>query len=47
MKVLIADDHTIVREGLKKILSNVPEVESVEEAENGQEVLDKVTKAKI
>ena len=47
MKVLIADDHTIVREGLKKILSNVPEVESVEEAENGQEVLDKVTKAKF
>ena len=47
MKVLIADDHTIVREGLKKILSNVPEVESIEEAGNGQEVMDKVATAKF
>ena len=47
MKVLIADDHTIVREGLKKILSNVPEVESIEEAGNGQEVINMVAKTKF
>ena len=47
MKVLIADDYTIVREGLKKILSNVPEIESIEEAGNGQEVLKKVAKDKF
>ncbi|MBL7128118.1 MAG: response regulator transcription factor [Ignavibacteria bacterium] len=47
MKVLIADDHTIVREGLKKILSSLPEIESVEEAGNGQEVINMVAEAKF
>lgn len=47
MKVLIADDHTIIREGLKKILSNLPEVELIEEAGNGLEVMNMVAKAKF
>ena len=46
MKILIADDQIIIREGLKQILSRLPEVESVDEAANGQEVMRKVSKKK-
>ncbi len=42
MKILIADDHTIVREGLKYIISDIPDVEFVDEASNGFEVIEKV-----
>lgn len=38
-KILIADDHAIVREGLKQILSAHPDIQVVGEAQNGQEVL--------
>ena len=40
MKLVIADDHRIVREGLRWMLSNEPEIEIVGEAENGQDLLD-------
>ncbi|MEW6001110.1 MAG: response regulator transcription factor [Nitrospirota bacterium] len=43
-KVLIADDHTIVREGLKQILAETPDIVVTGEASNGQEVLNKVWK---
>src|SRR5688500_5763808 len=33
--VLIADDHMIVREGLKHLLETAPEIEVVGEADNG------------
>lgn len=39
MKILIADDHTIVREGLKQIISGLAEVSKVDEAENGFDVI--------
>ncbi len=39
-KILIADDHPIVRRGLKQILADVPEVGTVGEAHNSQELLD-------
>ncbi len=42
IKVLIADDHTIVREGLKQILSEPSDIVVVDEAKDGQEVLSKV-----
>lgn len=41
-KVLIADDHAVVRRGLKQIITEEPEFEVVGEASNGQEVLDLV-----
>lgn len=41
-KILIADDHPILREGLKRILSGSGEKFQIDEAENGQEALDKV-----
>jgi DNA-binding NarL/FixJ family response regulator len=43
IKVLIADDHTLVRKGLKEILSETSDIVVADEASNGQEVLDKVS----
>src|SRR5690349_8814644 len=42
IKVLLADDHTIVRNGIRSLLESYPEVEIVGEAENGSEALQKV-----
>lgn len=42
IKILIADDHAIVREGLKQILAETPDMVVADEASNGQEVLNKV-----
>ena len=39
-KIILADDHTIVRSGLKDILARVPEFELIGEANNGNEVLE-------
>jgi two-component system invasion response regulator UvrY len=42
IKILIADDHRIVREGLKQILAETPDMVVADEANNAQEVLKKV-----
>ncbi|KAF0142545.1 MAG: DNA-binding response regulator [Stygiobacter sp. RIFOXYC12_FULL_38_8] len=42
MNVLIADDHSIVREGLKQIVMKMDEVSNVEEARDGHEALTKI-----
>lgn len=42
LKVLIADDHPIVREGLKRLIQDEFPSAVVEEAEKGQDVLDKL-----
>ena len=42
LRVLIADDHPIVRQGLKQIIAETPDMIIVEEASNGLEVLSKV-----
>lgn len=47
IKVLIADDHAVVRQGLKHIISRDPDIEVVGEAENGNEVLEKVKELDI
>jgi DNA-binding NarL/FixJ family response regulator len=39
-RILIADDHAIVREGLKKVLDAKPDLEVVAEAENGAEAVE-------
>ena len=41
IKVLIADDHTLFRKGIIKILSDLPRVFVVGEAENGEELVKK------
>ena len=42
IRVLLGDDHRIVREGLKQVLADAPEVQVVAEAASGPEVLDRV-----
>lgn len=42
IKVLVADDHAVVRQGIKQILSKTPDLSVIDEAENGTEVLEKV-----
>ncbi len=42
IRVLIADDHAVVRRGLKQILADTQEMVVAGEAANGQEVLDLV-----
>ncbi len=39
IKVLLADDHAVVRQGLKQILTEIPEVGTVGEAPTGEEAL--------
>ena len=39
VKILLGDDHRIVREGLKLVLADAPEIEVVAEAETGADVL--------
>ena len=46
IRVIIADDHTIVREGIRMILNRVPEVTVVAEASNGREAVALVNELK-
>ncbi|MBK7105756.1 MAG: response regulator transcription factor [Ignavibacteriae bacterium] len=41
MNILIADDHAIVRKGLKQIVSSLPQINLIDEVENGKQVIDK------
>ncbi|MBL7164879.1 MAG: response regulator transcription factor [Dehalococcoidales bacterium] len=40
-KILIADDHGVVREGLKRIIAKAPDLVVAGEAETGEETLEK------
>lgn len=42
MRVLICDDHKIVRDGLKQIILQIEKVTSIEEANDGFEAIEKV-----
>lgn len=42
LRVLIGDDHRIVREGLKQVLADAPDVAVLAEAQTGPEVLARV-----
>jgi two-component system, NarL family, invasion response regulator UvrY len=46
MKILIADDHMVVREGLKQVLRNLNKITLIDEAGNGLEALAKIQKCK-
>jgi PAS domain S-box-containing protein len=39
-RVLIADDHTMVRQGLRSVLEGFPDIDVIGEASNGQEAID-------
>jgi two-component system, NarL family, invasion response regulator UvrY len=47
ISVLIADDHTVVRQGLKQILSSDAQLRVVGEAANGDEVLSLVKSLRV
>lgn len=40
MRILIADDHILVREGLHTLLDALPDIEIIGEAANGQEAVE-------
>lgn len=46
IRVLIADDHALLREGLRKILEMEPDLEIVGEAADGAEAVDKAARLK-
>jgi DNA-binding NarL/FixJ family response regulator len=46
-RILIADDHAIVRSGLKKVLDAKPDVEVVAEAKDGAEAVEKALKEDV
>jgi NarL family two-component system response regulator LiaR len=41
IRILIADDHPIVREGLRALIHSAPDLELVGEATNGEEAIEK------
>lgn len=43
IRVLLVDDHTMFREGVRVLLSDYEDIEVVGEAANGREAIDKVT----
>ncbi|MFH2058850.1 MAG: response regulator transcription factor [Pseudomonadota bacterium] len=46
IKVLLADDHSIVREGLRRVLEDSNEIEVIAEAADGETALDEALKKK-
>lgn len=42
IKVLIVDDHTLVRDGIRTLLGLVADIEVVGEAKNGKDALEKI-----
>lgn len=42
IRILIVDDHSVVRQGIKSLLSNYPEFQVIGEAENGTAALTKL-----
>lgn len=46
IKIVIADDHPFIREGIKKVVNSNTDLEVIGEAENGNELLDILEKKK-
>lgn len=47
LKILIVDDHTLFRKGLKEILLDTPYIEECKEAKSGREAIDILSKEKF
>ena len=43
-KLLLADDHSLFREGLKQILSKYDKFNVIDEASNSNEAIEKITR---
>src|SRR5215467_6805822 len=46
IRVLLADDHSVVRAGLKAVLGSTPDIVVVGEVSNGREAVDAVVRLK-
>lgn len=46
LRVLLADDHRLVRQGLRLLLESAPDIEVVGEAEDGCRVLERVAETR-
>ena len=46
INILIVDDHLIVREGIKRIINDTPDIKTVAEASSGTEAMDLIWKEK-
>ena len=46
INILIVDDHLIVREGIKRIIDDTPDIKTVAEASSGKEAMDLIYKNK-
>ncbi|HZK69808.1 MAG TPA: response regulator transcription factor, partial [Paludibacter sp.] len=46
MKILLVDDHTLFRNGLKMLIDTIPGYQVAGEASNGKEFLEKILKEK-
>ncbi len=44
IKIFIADDHTLIREGIKNLIDNEPDLKLVGETSNPYEIIDKCQK---
>ena len=44
MKIIVADDHAVVRKGLKQILANMSGVTLVEEVDNSPSLIERISK---
>lgn len=47
LRVLLADDHRIMREGLKQLFALMPDIDVVGEATSGAEVLDSLRQTQV
>ena len=45
MRILLADDHALVRAGIRALLEKIPDVEAVAEASNGRQAIEMVKTA--
>lgn len=45
-KVMLVDDHVVVRQGLKALFADEPDIEVVGEADNGREALERLPELK-
>jgi DNA-binding NarL/FixJ family response regulator len=46
-RILLADDHTVVRQGLRMVLDSAPDLEVVAEASDGAEAIDRALAADV
>ncbi len=47
IRILIADDHPVVRRGLKQTIAEIPDAVTVDEATDGMEALSKVKNGEL